>query len=161
MAKPNRQRPQGQQPAVAPTERKVRIFASKLFVNSLKNFRGDTQVIQAIQAFIAHKRSDPTAPFGNKDYPFRGSSLKGYLHAGLTFDAQIIYTISGRDPHTIRLYGVFTHDDLGTGNPVQMKRQQKAGQTFDNTGEFTPYEKVDESTKEDKLSLLESFLNLN
>lgn len=157
MAKPNR----NQQAAVAPT-RKVRIVASKMFAASLKNFRGDAQVIQAIQAFIAHKRNDPTAPFGSKDYPFRGASLKGYLHAGLTFDAQIVYTISGRDPHTIRLYGVFTHDDLGTGNPAQMKRQQKAGQTFANTTDFTPYDpKLDESAREVNMALLEDFLALS
>lgn len=157
MAKPNRN-----QQVAAPTEtRKVRIYASKLFLNTLKNFRGDAQVIQAIQAFIAHKRNDPTAPFGSKDYPFRGASLKGYLHAGLTFDAQMVYTISGRDPHVIRLYGVFTHDDLGTGNPAQMKRQQKAGQTFDNTRDFTPYDRVDEVTQEVNMELLEQFLSLS
>ena len=158
MDKPNRN--QQQQPVPAET-RKVRIYASKLFLSTLKNFRGDAQVIQAIQAFIAHKRKDPTAPFGSKDYPFRGASLKGYLHAGLTFDAQMVYTIGGRDPHVIRLYGVFTHDDLGTGNPAQMKRQQKAGQTFDNTKDFQPYERVDEAQREINLSLLEEFLTLS
>lgn len=156
MAKPNRNQ------QAAPVEaRKVRIYASKLFLSTLKNFRGDAQVIQAIQAFIAHKRKDPTTAFGSKDYPFRGSSLKGYMHAGLTFDAQMVYTIGGRDPHVIRLYGVFTHDDLGTGNPVQMKRQQKAGQTFDNTRDFSPYEKIDEATQEVNMALLEDFLQLN
>lgn len=157
MAKPNR----NQQVAATPA-RKVRIVASKMFTSTLKNFRGDAQVIAAIQAFVAAKRNDPTAPFGSKDYPFRGASLKGYLHAGLTFDAQIVYTISGRDPHTIRLYGVFTHDDLGTGNPAQMKRQQKAGQTFDNTRDFTPLDpKLDESQQEVNMALLEEFLALS
>lgn len=156
MAKPNRNQP------AAPVEtRKVRIYASKLFLSTLKNYRGNAQVIAAIQAFIAHKRKDPTAPFGSKDYPFRGASLKGYIHAGLTFDDQIVYTLGGRDPHVIRLYGVFTHDDLGTGNPAQMKRQQKAGQTFANTTDFTPYEKIDEAQQEVNMALLEDFLALS
>lgn len=157
MAKPNR----NQQAVAAAPVRKARIFASKLFLSTLKNFRGDAQVIAALQQFIAHKRADPTSPFGGKDYPFRGASLKGYMHAGLTFDAQVVYTISGRDPHAIKLYGVFTHDDLGTGNPVQMKRQQKAGQTFDNVRDFTPYETVDESVVNDNMALLEEFLKLS
>lgn len=156
MAKPSNKQ---QVPAAQP--RKARIFSSKLFLSTLKNFRGQEAVILALQQFIAHKRADPTAPFGGKDYPFRGASLKGYMHAGLTFDAQIIYTISGRDPHIIKLYGVFSHDQLGTGNPVQMKRQQKAGQTFDNANDFSPYEKIDEAQQKDNMSLLEEFLQLS
>lgn len=156
MAKPNRN-----QQAAAPVEaRKARIFASKMFLTTLRNFSRDPQVIAALQAFIAHKRANPLQPFGSKDYPFKGG-LKAYSHSGLTFDAQVVYTISGRDPHIIRLYGVFTHDQLGTGNPAQMKRQQKAAQTFDNTTEFTPYERVDEAQQEINLSLLEDFLLLS
>lgn len=141
MAKPKK--PQQQAPQA--DGRKVRIFVSKLFLQSLANFRGNENVIVALQQFLAFKRANPLQPFGSKDYPFKGG-LKAYSHAGLNFDAQVVYTISGRDPHVIRLYGVFTHDQLGTGNPARMNLQQKAAKTFDNTKEFQPYEKIDESS---------------
>ena len=42
-----------------------------------------------------------------------------------------------------------------------MKRQQKAGQTFANTTDFTPYEKIDEAQQEVNMALLEDFLALS
>lgn len=140
MAKPNRT-PQPQSPA-----RVCRIVASDMFYQTLKNFSDNATVLKALKAFIEQKRAQPLAPFGAKDYPFKGNGpLQGVGHAGLTFDASIVYTISGKNPNVITLYGIFTHDQLGTGQPANIKRQKQAAGSIHNQVNFTPYDKVDES----------------
>jgi hypothetical protein len=44
--------------------------------------------------------------------------------AHLSSDMSIVYELSGRNPTTIKLYGVFTHAQLGTGQPPNIKIQQ-------------------------------------
>lgn len=82
---------------------------------------------EIIKDFIKTKASNPLAPYGSKDYPFVGAGhFKGLIHAHLTHDLSIIYTVSGRDPHVISLYMIASHSDLGTskGQPNSKKQAQ-------------------------------------
>jgi mRNA-degrading endonuclease YafQ of YafQ-DinJ toxin-antitoxin module len=95
---------------------------------------------QKMQEFRKFKSENPLQSFGSKDYPFianghYGTAVPGLRHAHLTDDLSIVYTISGRDPIVFKLYGIFSHSELGTGQPANMKRQKSlakrmAGQEF-------------------------------
>lgn len=76
-------------------------------------------------------------PFGASDKLFKpdgnfGKKVKGIAHAHLTHDISIVYALSGRNPHIIRLWGFFSHDDLGTGQPPNDKIQKSMATKFDN-----------------------------
>lgn len=86
-------------------------------------------VIQKIEEFRRVKQENPLAPFGGSDSSFSSSGLfKQALpkarKAHLTQDISIIYELSGKNPTVIKLYGVFTHANLGTGQPANKKIQK-------------------------------------
>lgn len=93
-----------------------------LFFETLKkhsNLNAETQ------EFILHKINQPLMPYGKNDYPFRHGNLKGYNHAKLEGrDVSIVYTLSGSDPKSLKLYGLFSHSELGTGTPPNMNKQK-------------------------------------
>ena len=66
---------------------------------------------------------------GVKASPYAGLNLR---HAHLTSDYSIVYTISGKDPTVIKLFGIFTHDDLGTGQPMKLKNMSNMATKFSN-----------------------------
>lgn len=82
-----------------------------------------------LKDFVATKSRDPMQPFGGKDKPFGGNGPIGqafpkmrYTH--LNSDLSLFYTMEGRNPTMIKLYGVFSHDDIGIGQPQNIKRQK-------------------------------------
>lgn len=97
---------------------------------------------QKINDFVQFKTANPLQPYGSSDKPFVGKGsfgtvISGLRHAHLTHDIMIVYTIGGRDPTEFKLYGVFSHDELGIGQPANIKRQKAqakrmANQVFKN-----------------------------
>lgn len=95
---------------------------------------------KAVEDFIQAKKANPLAAYGKSDTRFiTQGNLAGYVpklaHAHVTQDLSIFYTLDGSNPRVIKLYGVFSHADSGTGNTPNMKRQvslgkRMAGQTF-------------------------------
>lgn len=78
--------------------------------------------------FMELKRDNPTAPFGGSDKTFTSDGIfnsvtPGLRHAHITFDLSIVYKVVGNQ---VYLYGFFTHDDLGTGQPRNINRQKSA-----------------------------------
>ena len=78
------------------------------------------------------KRNDPQQAFGANDKLFKtngnfGSVIPGLRHAHITGDLSIVYLITG---DIISLYGFFTHDELGTGQPPNMNRQRSSAAKF-------------------------------
>lgn len=74
--------------------------------------------------------------FGDSDRKFRsggnfGSKLPGISHAHLTHNLSIVYFVD-KETNTIRLYGVYSHDDIGTGSPPDLKRQDQMGGRWAN-----------------------------
>lgn len=77
-----------------------------------------------LAAFLEAKLKDHMSEFGSKDVHFSGKgSFSGYKHAHLTHDISIIYRVHGNPP-TIDLYGLFRHDESGTGTPPNMNLQK-------------------------------------
>ena len=89
-----------------------------------------------IQEFLAFKTANPGQPWG-KDTQFVSAgplarALPKLRHVHLTRDLSLFYTIGGRDPAVIRLYGVFSHADSGTGTPGNINRQRSLARQLDN-----------------------------
>lgn len=92
---------------------------------------------QKMQEFRDFKTANPLQPYGGSDKPFVskgnfGTVVGGLRHAHLTHDIMIVYTISGRNPTVFNLYGIFSHDELGIGQPANIKRQKAQAKRMNN-----------------------------
>ena len=116
----------------------VEIKVCPLFVQTFKEkVHGNPAVDKKYKEFKSIKTQNPLQSYGAKDYPMIaqgpiGKLIPGMRHAHLTSDISVFYTIEGRDPTIIKLYGVFSHQDVGTGQPANPKRQKSAGQQMVN-----------------------------
>lgn len=102
----------------------VQFRRSKLFNETLAKHK---EVAGKVAEFIKFKTGEPLGRFGKKDQHFVGGILKetGLIHAHLTGDISLLYKRSGREPIVIDLIAIVTHDELGTGQPPNMKQQKK------------------------------------
>jgi len=113
-----------------PQNNSVVFVEGSMWIPSVVSAQKDTpNILQKIQEFMRFKEANPLAQYGTNDKPFTGNGIyKQYLQkavkAHLTPDIAIVYELSGRNPTTIKLYGVFTHADLGTGQPPNIKIQK-------------------------------------
>ena len=69
--------------------------------------------------------------YGNNDRPFVSTGVlknavpgETMVHAHLDRDSSMVYSINGRNPTVIKLYGIFNHSELGTGDPSNIRKQQ-------------------------------------
>jgi hypothetical protein len=56
--------------------------------------------------------------------------MSGLMHYHVTHDLRLVYLVRG---NTIYLYGFYTHDELGTGQPRNVNRQKSMVTQFKNT----------------------------
>jgi len=117
---------------------KVQILTCPLFNETLNKH---SKVTDRLKTFIDFKKQNPIAQFGKGDTmlgvpasPYGGLNLR---HAHLTRDLSIVYTIEGKNPTIIKLFGIFGHDDLGTGTPMKMKNMQSMSSKFQNQNDWT------------------------
>lgn len=116
----------------------VEIKICPLFVETFnEKVHGNPVVSKKYSEFKSVKTQNPLQSYGAKDYPMIaqgpiGKLIPGMRHAHLTSDISVFYTIEGRDPTIIKLYGVFSHQDIGTGQPGNPKRQKSMGQQMAN-----------------------------
>lgn len=103
---------------------------SSIFDDSVRNRMQMLPAIEEkIKDFVATKSKDPMQPYGGKDKPFGGNGPIGQAfpklrYAHLNSDISLFYTMEGRNPTIFKMYGVFSHDDIGTGQPMNIKRQK-------------------------------------
>jgi hypothetical protein len=101
-----------------------------MWESSLASAIKDTpNILQKISEFVKTKLDNPLAMFGTNDKPFTSEgAYKQHLpkarKARLTLDISIVYELSGRNPTVIKMYGVFTHATLGTGQPPKINTQR-------------------------------------
>lgn len=84
--------------------------------------------------FMEIKRNNPNAPFGGRDIAFASTgnftkAIPGIKHAHITGDISIVYKVTGNQ---IFLYGFFTHDEIGIGQPANINKQKSAALKFNN-----------------------------
>jgi hypothetical protein len=109
-----------------------------LFTESLSQLATQfPKLLDRVEDFKKYKSQNPLGSFGSSDRPltsigYFAQAISGIKHAHLTKDISIWYTTSGRDPTEIKLYGVFTHKDSGTGEPPNPKRQKSLASRLTN-----------------------------
>lgn len=96
-----------------------------------KTFAKTTKQIQTkFKDFINWKKDHPTEKFGSSDYPFTNSgNFGGFWHAKLSFDVSVIYK---QEKGVILLFGVFSHDESGTGQPANLNKQASLRSKLDH-----------------------------
>jgi len=111
----------------------VQILTCPLFDETMKKHG---KLTDRLNAFINFKKQNPIAQFGKGDTmlgvpasPYGGLNLR---HAHLTRDLSIVYTIEGKNPTIIKLFGIFGHDDLGTGTPMKLKTMSSMANKLHN-----------------------------
>jgi mRNA-degrading endonuclease YafQ of YafQ-DinJ toxin-antitoxin module len=81
------------------------------------------QVNKRLQDFINLKKNNPLALFGRTDNIFKSdTTLRGFRHCHLGLDLVLIYKYDGKK-NQFCLFGVYTHDDIGIGQPRNSRRQ--------------------------------------
>ena len=103
----------------------------------LKRIKGSPQLRAKFRDFMEIKRHNPLQPFGSSDKSFVGggifsSEIPGLMHAHITFDLSIVYKVAGKNPTEVYLYGFYTHDELGTGQPSNRAKQHSMARSFKN-----------------------------
>lgn len=100
----------------------------KLYLKSLD--KQDKLIKNKLKDFMTFKSANPRSKFGSSDYAFSPTgSFAGFSHAKLTFDISIVYKIEG---DICYLYGVFSHDESGTGTPPNKNKQNALGTKLKN-----------------------------
>lgn len=129
----------------------VQFLTCPLYHRTLENL--DAKEQSKLNSFIELKKENPLQRFGGTDKslgsqvgPFKDMKL---LHAHIGRDALLVYSIEGKDPIKIKLYGVFKHDDLGIGQPPNKKKAASKAEVLSNQN-FTPA--TSESVSRDKYS---------
>jgi mRNA-degrading endonuclease YafQ of YafQ-DinJ toxin-antitoxin module len=111
----------------------VKFKKCNLFLKSFEGYKTDKKVTAALDQFVKFKETSPSQAFGSKDYKYKSGILSDYWHAGLSFDDSLIYQIQRKgDDYTFLLYGLYSHDDSGTGQPPNMKKQRALLTKLDN-----------------------------
>lgn len=118
----------------------VRFQMSPLFKKTYTERTQSTPGLASkVADFISVKTQNPIQQFGKSDTPMvstgpLGRAVPGIRHAHLTQDLSVFYTIEGRNPTLIKLYGIFGHKESGTGNSANIKVQKSLGQQLSNQG---------------------------
>ena len=102
---------------------------------AIKHSLNNPFIRDAIEKFKKSKTENPLAPYGAKDYKIGnnfGNVIPGMMHAGLNNDVSIFYTLSGSNPRTIHLHGIFSHDEAGIGQPANINKQKSVVKRMDN-----------------------------
>ncbi len=103
------------------------------FDETFKRYERDERIKKAIKDFIDFKKNSPSQKYGAKDYKFPAGELVDYWHSGLTFDVSVLYQIERKgDDYTFKLYGVYSHDESGTGQPSNIKKQKSLRKRLDH-----------------------------
>lgn len=94
-------------------------------------------IAQKVQDFKKFKSENPLQAFGTRDKPFMGNQIYGTTipdlrHAHFNLDLMIVYTIRGRNPIEFDLYGIFSHDELGIGQPANVRKQRSMSSRMAN-----------------------------
>lgn len=130
---------QGVQTEAKPGETPSVIFKSceEYLATLAKWGRGNAALVQKLQEFHNTKLANPMQPFGKNDTRLiatgpLGRAIEGLRHAHLTQDLSIFYTLGGSNPHIIYQYGIYSHNESGTGNSQNIKVQKNLGKRLSN-----------------------------
>lgn len=109
---------------------------SSLFNDSIKN--KPRKILDRLPLFIETKKENPNASFGKSDTPFISAGPLGILvpklrHAHLSQDISVLYKIEGSKPTVLKIYGLWSHQESGTGNAANIKTQKQLAMKIKNS----------------------------
>jgi hypothetical protein len=125
-----------------PSRPVVSVKRSQSFSDSMnqKVSAGNRKLPERFETFLQTKMNNPMQPFGKSDRPFISAGVirnaipnETLLHAHLTPDISVVYSITGKDEKVIKLYGVYTHDEMGIGQPANIRKQKQFADRLSNT----------------------------
>lgn len=106
-------------------------------------------LVDKLKEFVNHKIQYPynggisneKPGFGGSDKKFRadgnfGTRIRNVAHAHLTDDISVAYLVDGDQ---LNIYGVYTHDALGTGQPANINRQKQVATRWSNLDLDAPF----------------------
>lgn len=109
---------------------------------SFQRYPGEKQRLsRELESFIQWKQQYPfngagydSPGFGDSDKKFKttgnfGTVVPGISHAHLTHNLSVVYKI---EDDKLNIYGIYSHDDLGTGNPPNIQRQKQMATRWAN-----------------------------
>ena len=107
----------------------VTVATSGILDQSLAN-KKDVVEKKLLDRFIEFKKNTPLERYGASDTHFIGTgplakAIPKLRHAHLTQDTSVFYTLEGRDPIVLKIYGVFNHKESGTSTPPNVKKQKQ------------------------------------
>jgi hypothetical protein len=117
---------------------KAEFLICSLFTETFqKNVSGNPAMVAKFAEFKNVKSQNPMQKFGSSDYPIpEGRPLTKYIsglhHAHLAHDLIIFYSMEGRNPTQFKLYGIFGHDQSGTGQPANVNKQRSLSKQMGN-----------------------------
>jgi mRNA-degrading endonuclease YafQ of YafQ-DinJ toxin-antitoxin module len=119
------------------TDKIATIQVGDEFWSTLEKFSNQKELLKRkLKEFLSKKAADPTTPISKSDYRFIGNlAQSGLSHIHLTFDISLVYDIRG---NTLKLYGLYSHDDIGTGSPPNRNKQRQALDRWAATNFTTP-----------------------
>ncbi len=120
-------------------------FVGKEYESTLEKYANIRHILTSkILKFIEHKSKVPyngnipgseTGGYGNSDQRFKPKGnfnrpeIRNIAHVHLTPDISIVYRIhDGR----LDIFGLYSHDAIGTGQPPNMNRQEQAAKRWSN-----------------------------
>jgi hypothetical protein len=120
----------------------IHINKRELF-DTLNQYTNQKSVlIQKLKEFTDHKLRYPCngdagtkcPGFGGSDKKFKSTGnfanqVKNIAHAHLTDNISVTYLVDG---DRLQIYGVYTHDEIGTGQPRNDKRQKQVATRWKN-----------------------------
>jgi mRNA-degrading endonuclease YafQ of YafQ-DinJ toxin-antitoxin module len=78
------------------------------------------RMLKQYERFLIAKMSNPTQMWNASDKR-ASNALSNFYKAHLTHDDSIIYTYD-QQSNLIRIYGIWSHDEMGTGQPPNYPR---------------------------------------
>jgi hypothetical protein len=91
------------------------------FSQTLKRY---PSIADRFDSWIKAKMASPLSLIGY-DKPFVPKSpYAGLMHAHMDDDVSVVYRLVGRDPRHIKVYGFYSHEDLGTNKASKPRIQQ-------------------------------------
>lgn len=108
----------------------IEVKKSDMFDSTLASKLAQSPNLETkLREFLNFKKDSPGQSWGGSDSYFVnagpiGRAMPKLRHAHLTRDLSLFYTIEGRNPTTIKLYGIFSHQESGTGTPGSVQKQK-------------------------------------
>lgn len=118
----------------------LKVLAGKELKKTYRKYSSQSVVYEKLMDFLKFKSQNPCngnipgqCPGYNNDKRFASDgkfskNIRGISHAHLTHNLSIVYLIHGE---YINLYGIYAHDDIGTGNPANKNRQDQAAKRWE------------------------------